>query len=77
LQNPGKTWNRPAYSQIVRNRDKVIGRTVRNEAWRYTEWNSGKDGTELYDLKADPREQNNLEVITKMKLLISKVSGSI
>ena len=35
-----------------------LGRTVRTERWRYTEW---PDGTaELYDQEADPREYVNL-----------------
>ena len=28
--------------------------------WRYTEWDGGKKGTELYDHDADPDETKNL-----------------
>ena len=37
-----------------------MGRSVRSERYRYTEWNEGKDGVELYDHQADPHEWNNL-----------------
>jgi uncharacterized sulfatase len=36
------------------------GRSVRTPRWRYTEWNEGRDGAELYDEQADPREYTNL-----------------
>ena len=47
-----------AYTQV--NRGQKMGRSVRNERWRYTEWDGGKDGAELYDHDADPRELKNL-----------------
>jgi uncharacterized sulfatase len=36
------------------------GRSVRTNRWRYTEWDYGKRGVELYDHGNDPREWNNL-----------------
>jgi uncharacterized sulfatase len=36
------------------------GRSVRTTRWRCTEWNEGRDGIELYDHDADPREYTNL-----------------
>ena len=36
------------------------GRSVRTERWRYTEWNGGKRGVELYDHANDPHEWKNL-----------------
>jgi arylsulfatase A-like enzyme len=36
------------------------GRSIRTERWRYSEWNGGKDGVELYDHDADPAEMRNL-----------------
>ncbi len=38
----------------------VLGRSIRTEGWRYTEWDEGKLGVELYDESEDPRELNNL-----------------
>ena len=37
-----------------------LGRTLRTERWRYTEWDGGAAGTELYDHDADPKELQNL-----------------
>jgi arylsulfatase A-like enzyme len=38
----------------------VMGRSVRTERWRYTEWAGGERGMELYDHEKDPREYRNL-----------------
>jgi iduronate 2-sulfatase len=52
--SPGKDW---AYT-VVR-RGENLGRAIRFDRWRYTEW--GDAGvTELYDLAGDPREWTNL-----------------
>lgn len=36
------------------------GYTIRTERYRYTEWDDGRRGIELYDHEADPVEMNNL-----------------
>ena len=33
---------------------------LRTQRWRYTEWDEGKKGRELYDHDADPKELKNL-----------------
>lgn len=50
------------------------GYSVRNERYRYTEWDGGKRGEELYDHDKDPQEITNLadkpetaEVVKEMK----------
>jgi arylsulfatase A-like enzyme len=40
--------------------DNVMGRSVRTERWRYTEWDEGRAGKELYDHDLDPWELHNL-----------------
>ena len=65
LAGPKERWDGQAITQILRPADSrfpqpVMGRTVRTERWRYTEWNEGRDGVELYDEVADPREFTNL-----------------
>lgn len=58
LANPKGTWNRPAYTFQVR--DWYLGRSVRNERWRYTEWDEGRRGAALFDHDTDPQEMRNL-----------------
>lgn len=58
LDNPNARWNRPAFTQVQRG--GFPGYSVRTERWRYTEWDDGARGAELYDHAKDPRELNNL-----------------
>jgi uncharacterized sulfatase len=58
LESPDAQWTAPAYTQVVHS--KKMGRSVRTERWRYTEWNDGKDGAELYDHDNDLHEWHNL-----------------
>jgi uncharacterized sulfatase len=37
-----------------------LGRSVRTERWRYTEWENGRRGVELYDHRSDPQELHNV-----------------
>jgi uncharacterized sulfatase len=63
LDDPSsRAWDHPAYSQVtrVRNRKQVMGYSVHTERYRYTEWDGGRLGVELYDHKADPNEFRNL-----------------
>jgi uncharacterized sulfatase len=55
-------WGHPAYAQVTRmtNGQRVMGYCVHTERYRYTEWDRGKAGAELYDHKADPDEFHNL-----------------
>lgn len=39
---------------------RFFGYTLRTPRWRYTEWDEGHKGRELYDHEADPRELTNL-----------------
>ncbi len=38
----------------------IIGYTLRTPRYRYTQWDEGRAGSELYDHDADPRELTNL-----------------
>ncbi|MBL8222230.1 MAG: sulfatase, partial [Bryobacterales bacterium] len=57
LENPQRKWKKAAYT-IVRHQG-VIGRSVRTDRYRYTEWGS-PDVAELYDHEMDPKEYRNL-----------------
>ncbi len=63
LDDPGAAWARPAFTQTQRgkkNGEWVFGRSVRTDRWRYTEWQDGGAGIELYDHDKDPKEYTNL-----------------
>jgi arylsulfatase A-like enzyme len=52
-----------ALSQVMRgqrNGTPIMGWSIRTRQWRYTEWDEGKQGKELYDHETDPKEITNL-----------------
>ncbi|MBL8175281.1 MAG: sulfatase [Bryobacterales bacterium] len=63
LENPQRKWKKAAYT-IVRHQG-VIGRSVRTDRYRYTEWGS-PDVAELYDHEMDPKEYRNLAKDAKL-----------
>jgi uncharacterized sulfatase len=78
LENPDAEWKRAAFTQVQR--AGFAGHSVRTERWRYTEWDFGAKGAELYDHAADPRELHNLAAdsqhagtVTEMKALLKAV----
>lgn len=71
LADPAAKWEKPAITQVSRGTPTATGETtgknpwfmgysVRNERYRYTEWDGGKKGVQLYDYDTDPGELKNL-----------------
>jgi len=62
LANPSAAWDTPAISQMHRAQQgrSVMGYSMRTERYRYTEWEFGGEGAELYDYEQDPREVHNV-----------------
>lgn len=77
LDDPMGKWDRAAFTQVWRG--NFPGHSVRTERWRYTEWDNGKKGTELYDHETDPQEWKNraddpkfAETVKEMQALVRK-----
>lgn len=64
LDNPDQPWKKAAFSQYLRpGKPPIMGRSLRTDRWRYTEWRDLKgkaSGVELYDELNDPQESANL-----------------
>jgi iduronate 2-sulfatase len=66
LKDPARPWKKAA-ATVVKHRD-VLGRSVRTERYRYTEWGSPQVA-ELYDHEQDPYEFTNLAMDSKSATL--------
>jgi uncharacterized sulfatase len=68
LDNPVRPWKSGAFTMQGRGKERTeaakeidfLGKSVRTEQWRYTEWDEGRKGIELYDHSKDPGELTNL-----------------
>ncbi len=72
LKNPDAKWDHPAITQVRRGaaESAYMGYSIRTEKWRYTEWDNGMRGVELYDETADPQELRNLTADPKQAALL-------
>lgn len=77
LKNPGAKWNHPAFTQVRRGpaASPYMGYSVRTEKWRYTEWEKGKRGAELYDQNRDPSELRNLAADPKHQKVVADLQA--
>ena len=80
LRDATAPWDRPAYS-VVAYRD-VLGRSVRTDRWRYSQWVEGERGEVLFDERNDPHELKNLAAdpkhagtVAELKALLKKLPG--
>jgi uncharacterized sulfatase len=58
VSDPSADWQKPAFSQV--HRGSFSGYSVRTERYRYTQWDGGRQGEQLYDYQSDPQEYHNL-----------------
>ncbi len=77
FQNPDASFR--DHVIVSTRRGGFTGRSVKTKEWRYTEWDDGNMGTELYDQINDPLEYNNLsaneeydEIQEQLKTLLHK-----
>ncbi|MBI2823846.1 MAG: sulfatase [Planctomycetia bacterium] len=66
VDDPSQPGKGAAFTQVRRVEKQgekegyFLGRSVRTDRWRYTEWDEGRRGIELYDHQKDPQEIHNL-----------------
>lgn len=76
LNDPAVKIHDAAFTQARRGANAEFwGRTVRTERWRCTEWDEGKNGIELYDHDADPREFRNLAGQPEYAAVLGELRG--
>ena len=75
--------DRPAFTEVADVRGGGRGASVRSGRWRYTLWNGGQAGRQLYDHETDPREMENLaerpehvETVQRLDTLLREKFGA-
>jgi uncharacterized sulfatase len=73
LDDPERPGKKGAFTQVTRG--AKMGRSVRTERWRYTEWDGGAAGVELYDLDADKLALTNLAADPKHAASVAELKA--
>ena len=73
LLNPTTEWQRPAFTQVQRS--EAPGHSVRTDRWRYTQWDRGASGEELYDQENDPQELHNLAALPRYASTVAEMKA--
>jgi iduronate 2-sulfatase len=76
MKDTNAAWNHPAITQVHHAADQQ-GYSLRNEKWRYTEWNNGAAGRELYNHKTDPEEKTNLAGIPEYASVVESLGKQL
>jgi len=58
LDNPARRGKKAAFTEL--RYEKIVGRSIRTDRYRYIRWEGEGGGEELYDHDLDPREFTNL-----------------
>ena len=78
LKDPNGPWDYPAVTQLNPPAAKQVrGYSIRTERYRYTFWNEGNNGEEMYDYEKDPRELHNLAGDATMAPLKGKLRARL
>jgi uncharacterized sulfatase len=76
LTDVNEKWDKPAITQVHHSPD-AQGYSIRTHDWRYTEWNGGEAGRELYDHRNDPNEITNLAGDSKYSETVKSLSEKL
>lgn len=89
LDDPSAAWDHPAFTQVSRGtptatgaktpRDAkgFMGQSIRTERYRYTEWDDGKKGAQLYDFENDPGELKNLAADPAAEKIVAELKARL
>jgi uncharacterized sulfatase len=75
LDRPAAPWNRPAFTQVWRG--NFAGHSVRTERWRYTEWDGGRQGAQLFDMEQDPLELHDLSADPRQAATVKELKALV
>ena len=78
----GRGWAITQVSRGGNNRNNAknpgfFGYSLRTARWRYTEWDEGRQGRELYDHDHDPRELTNLADLPDHAAIVAELSEQV
>ena len=75
LEDPSKHVKQAAFTQVFRRRRGGMyhGYSVRTLRWRYTLWDKGREGEQLYDMQNDPGETRNLAADPKYRDVVQRL----
>jgi len=83
LENPQRPWKTAAFSQYPRNIGgvgRVMGRSMRTDRYRFTEWAQPARNfrvVELYDHKRDPEENQNIADRPENERLVKQLTTQL
>jgi iduronate 2-sulfatase len=73
----GKAKGKAAATKADAGGGRFSGYSLRTPRWRYTEWDAGKQGRELYDHDTDPRELTNLATLPAHAATVATLSAQL
>ena len=76
LDDPTVSVKDAAFSQIQWE-DRIFGRTVRTDRYRYIHWEGDGGGEELYDHEKDPREFTNLAQVPEHNAVLEQMRARL
>jgi len=76
LDDPEASVKQAAFTQVRRRADGD-GYSIRTAQWRFTLWSDGQEGTQLYDMQADPHEMRNLAADPKYAGVVADLTRQI
>jgi iduronate 2-sulfatase len=75
LDRPDAIWDKPAITQT--RRPEAMGYSIRTSRHRYTMWDDGAAGEELYDYETDPAEVRNIAADSDAAALRASLRASL